>query len=186
VERSGAPAPQRYIPDGACGAFAPRIQGERKVKRLQLRGIVMLVLLPCAAALAACGKGERAAGSGAPPDTAKWNGLYVSDTLPGEARPKVMRLSVGPDTVAAVWMEFVGLGITRHPGRWSAEGDVITMQPTLGDGTPNEPALVWRMEGTRLVPVKWDRMVYGERGVTLTRQVLPATAPADTAAGARR
>ena len=156
------------------------------MKRTQLRGIVMLTLLSCAVALAACGKGQRAAGSAVPPDTAKWNGLYVSDTLPGEARPKVMWLAVGPDTVAAVSMEFVGLGTTLHPGRWSAEGDVITMQPTRADGTPNELALEWRLEGTRLVPLKWDRMIYGERGVTLTRQVSPARVPADTAAGARR
>ena len=153
---------------------------------MRLRGIAMLALLPCAAALAACGKGEPAAGGVARPDTARWNGLYVSDTLPGEARPRVIRLAVGPDTMAAVYTEFVGLGITLHPGRWAAKGDVITMQPTRGDGTPTELALVWRMEGTRLVPVKWDRTIYGERGVTLTRQVPPAKAPADTAAGARR
>lgn len=152
----------------------------------RVRGIVVAALLPCAVALAACGKAGRTAGSAAPPDTARWNGLYVSDTLPGEARPRVVRLAVGPDTVAAVSIEIVGLGTTLHPGRWSAEGDVLTMQPTRGDGTPNELPLVWRLTGTRLVPLKWDRVMYGARGVTLTRQVLPARVPADTAAGARR
>lgn len=144
------------------------------------------VLLPCAVALAGCGKGAGTAGSAAPPDTAKWNGLYASDTLPGEVHPRVLRLAVGPDTVAAVSIEFVGVGVTLHPGHWTAVGDVLTMQPTRGDGTPNELPFVFRLEGNRLVPLKWDRAVYGERGIPLTRQVLTARAPADTAAGARR
>ena len=150
------------------------------------RGIVVGVLLPCAVALAACGKGRGTAGSGAPPDIAKWSGLYASDTLPGEIHPRVVRLAISGDTLAAVSIEFVGVGTTFHPGRWSAEGEVLTVQPTRGDGPPDELPFVWRLEGGRLVPLKWDRVVYGERGMILTKQAAPTRVPADSAAGAGR
>lgn len=149
-------------------------------------GMVAAALLPCAMALAGCGKGGRTAGRAAPPDTAKWAGTYASDTLPGAARPRVLLVRIGPDTVAVAALVFVGLGTTVHPGWWSATGDVLTLQPSLADGTPNARAFIWRREGTRLVPVQWDRRIYGEQGATLTRLVPAARAPADTAAGARR
>ncbi|MGD0483808.1 MAG: hypothetical protein ABSB58_04035 [Gemmatimonadales bacterium] len=152
----------------------------------RVRGIVVAALLPCAVALAACGKAGGTAGSAAPPDTAKWSGLYATDTLPGEVRPRVVRLAVGGDTLAALSIEFVGVGTTIHPGRWSAEGDVLTMQPMRGDGTLGELPFVWRLDGARLVPLKWDRVVYGERGMTLTKQAAPRRVLADSAAGAGR
>ena len=151
-----------------------------------VRGIVVAALLPCAVALAACGKSGGKAGSTAPPDTAKWSGLYATDTLSGELRPKVVRLASGGDTLAAGSIEFVGGGTTMHPGRWSAEGDVLTMQPTRPDGEPNELPFVWRLEGTRLVPLKWDRVAYGDKGLTLTKQAPPTRVLADSSAGAGR
>jgi hypothetical protein len=147
---------------------------------------VVAALLPCAVALAACGKGGGTAGSAAPPDIARWSGLYATDTLPGELRHRVVRLAIGGDTLAALSIEFVGVGTTMHPGRWSAEGDVLTMQPTRGGGPPDELPFVWRLEGTRLVPLKWDRVVYGEKGMTLTKQAAPTRVLADSAAGAGR
>jgi hypothetical protein len=147
---------------------------------------VVAALLPCAVALAACGKGGETAGSAAPPDIARWSGLYATDTLPGELRHRVVRLAIGGDTLAALSIEFVGVGTTMHPGRWSAEGDVLTMQPTRGGGPPDELPFVWRLEGTRLVPLKWDRVVYGEKGMTLTKQAAPTRVLADSAAGAGR
>jgi hypothetical protein len=116
-----------------------------------------------------------------PPDMAKWIGLYVSDTLGDSGQPRVLRAAIGPDTTATVTVEIVGVGTTFHPGRWTARGDRLTMQPTHGDGTPAEVAFRWRLEGDRLVPLAWDKLVYGDRGVTLTRQP-----PADTSSGAER
>ncbi len=149
-------------------------------------GTVAAALLPCAMALVGCGTGGRTTGRAAPPDTAKWAGIYESDTLPGAARPRVLLVKIGPDTVASAALAFVGLGTTLHPGWWSAKGDVLRVQPIRPDGTANELAFVWRREGTRLVPVQWDRGIYGEQGATLTRRVPAAQVPADTAAGARR
>jgi len=144
-------------------------------------------LLPCAAALEGCGRDGGAAG-GVPLDTAKWGGVYVSDTLPGAQQPRLIRLTVGPDTASTYSIEFIGLGITYHPGRWTARGDRLTMQPTLGDGSPSELPFRFRLDGQRLVPLSWDKGVYGDRGVALHRLVAPAApAPrADSTAGAKR
>jgi hypothetical protein len=151
-----------------------------------VRGIVVAALLPCAVALAACGKVGGTAGSAVPPDTAKWSGLYATDTLPGELRPKVVRLKIGGDTLAALFIEFVGVGTTVHPGRWSAEGNELTMQTTRADREPNELPFIWRLEGSRLVPLKWDRVAYGDKGLTLGKQAPPRRVLADSSAGAGR
>jgi hypothetical protein len=135
-------------------------------------------LLSVASVLAGCGGGGEAAG-GRPLDMAKWLGVYVSDTLRDGTQPRVLRAVIGPDTNATMSIEIVGIGTTFHPGRWTARGDRLTMQPTRGDGTPNEVAFRWRLEDGRLVPLAWDKLVYGDRGVTLTKQP-----PADTSGGA--
>ncbi len=133
-----------------------------------------------AGALAACG-GQRAVVR----DFAKWSGWYVSDTLTGGVRPRVLWLQVRYDTAADVALEFVGAGTTHHPGWWLARGNELTVQPTLVDGTPNELPFRWRLEGGKLVPLTWDHSVYGDKAVTLTKLVAPARA-ADSTAGARR
>ena len=137
-------------------------------------------LLSAGVALAACGRSGAGAG-GRAPDMAAWLGVYVSDTLRDGTQPRVLRAVIGPDTTATVTIEIVGIGTTFHPGHWTARGDRLTMQPTRGDGTPNEVAFRWRREDGRLVPLAWDKLVYGDRRVPLTKQP-----PADTSAGAER
>jgi hypothetical protein len=137
-------------------------------------------LLSVASVLAGCGAGGEPAGA-RPLDMAKWLGVYVSDTLREGTQPRLLRAVIGPDTTATIMIEIVGIGTTFHPGRWTARGDRLTMQPTRGDGTPSEVAFRWRLEEGRLVPLAWDKLVYGDRGVTLTKRP-----PADTSAGAER
>ena len=154
---------------------------------VRTRWIVSVAVLPWVVAAASCGKGGPPADRLAALDTAKWYGMYVSDTLSSASgRGRLVRLAVGPDTAAALAIEFVGLGTTYHPGRWSAEGDLITLQPTRGDGTPTENALTWRLEGKRLVPAKWDKSVYGATGLPLVKSAPPVAAPSDSNAGAVR
>lgn len=145
-----------------------------------VRGFVVGISLACVAALGACG-GQAPAVR----DPARWSGWYQSDTLSGSVRPRVMRLLVRSDSTAEVSVQFVGVGTTYHPGHWATRGDELTMQPTRGDGTPNELAFRWRLEDGRLVPLAWDRKIYGEQGAPLTKLVPPAP-PADSTGGARR
>jgi hypothetical protein len=151
-----------------------------------VRGLVVVTFGVCGAVLAACGGQEGSARPAMPPDGARWSGVYVSDTMPGAARARVFRLEIGPDTAATLSIEFVGVGTTFHPGWWMVRGDELTMQPTGRDGMPAELALRWRLEGTRLLPIQWDKNIYGERGITMQRQALPASPPADSSAGAKR
>ncbi len=146
-----------------------------------MRGLGWAVAAAClgAMALGAC------APRPAERDHAKWSGWYQSDTLRDGLRPRVMRLLIQTDTTADMSVDFEGLGTTHHPGWWAGRGDELTMQPTRGDGTPNELPFRWRLEGGRLVPLAWDHKVYGERAVTLTKLVAPART-ADSAAGAGR
>ncbi len=147
--------------------------------------MVWMVLLPCA--VIACGGQREPAQRAVPPDSAKWNGLYVSDTLPAaDVRGRVARLAIGPDTLAALEIQYVGRGAVLRRGVWWARGEELTFEPRRGDGRPLETAFLWRLEGGRLVPLRWNREVYGSGGLPLTKQALPAPAPADTAGGAPR
>ena len=148
-------------------------------------GVAMLLAL----ALAACAKGKSPAQASLP-DSLRWHGTYVSDTLPpvGGTLSRVAHFAVGPDTQAMMAIEFLHRGTVFRRGIWWATGSELTFEPRRGDGTPLEKAFVWRLDGLRLVPVKFNADLYGAGGIPLTRQppaVVPP--PADTTtAGARR
>jgi hypothetical protein len=146
------------------------------------------MLLVWAVALAACAKGKSPAQASLP-DSLRWHGTYVSDTLPpvGGTLSRVAHFAVGPDTQAMMAIEFLHRGIVFRRGIWWATGSELTFEPRSGDGTPLEKAFVWRLEGLRLVPVEFDAGLYGAGGIPLTKQP-PAAAspPADTATGANR
>jgi hypothetical protein len=148
----------------------------------------VVTLLATALALAACSRPKSPALSSLP-DTLRWHGTYLSDTLPsvGGLLARVAHFAVGPDTQAVMAIEFLHRGTVFRRGVWWAAGQELSFEPRRGDGTPTEKAFVWRLEGLRLVPVQYDAELYGAGGIPLTRQP-PAAAvpPADTTAGARR
>jgi hypothetical protein len=147
--------------------------------------LVRMVLLPCA--VFACGGQRESAQRAVPPDSAKWSGLYVSDTLPAaDIRGRIARLAIGPDTMATLEIHFIGRGAVLRHGVWWARGEDLTFEPRRVDGRPLESAFLWRLEGNRLVPLRWNRDVYGSGGLPLTKQAPTASAPADTAGGAPR
>lgn len=156
--------------------------------RVEGRRIGVTMLLALALALAACAKGKSPAQASLP-DSLQWHGTYVSDTLPpvGGTLLRVAHFAVGPDTQAMMAIEFLQRGIVFRRGIWWATGSELTFEPRRGDGTPLELAFVWRLDGLRLVPVKFDADLYGAGGIPLTRQP-PAVAPAadTTTAGANR
>jgi len=148
----------------------------------------IVALVPCALALAACGKAKSPALASSP-DSLKWHGVYVSDTLPsvGGDWVRVARLAVGPDTQAILAIEFVHRGTVFRRGTWWATGQKLTFEPRHGDGTPLENVFVWRLDGQRLVPVTFDADLYGAGGIPLTRQPPAAVSPpADTITGTPR
>ena len=98
-----------------------------------------------------------------------------SSTVPGVYHARVPSPD-GNTRVVTLWLqsggratlETVELGKERLPvenGSWSAQGEELTV--TL-DGA-NEP-LVFGIVRDELVPKRWDRNVYGESGLRLTRR----------------
>jgi hypothetical protein len=146
-------------------------------------GVAMLLAL----ALAACSKAKSPAEASLP-DSLKWHGLYLSDTLPPVegTLARVAHLAIGPDTQAMLAIEFLQRGTVFRRGIWWAAGSELTFEPRNGDGTPLAKAFVWRLEGLRLVPVTFDADLYGAGGIPLTRQPPTAASPADTTAGVAR
>jgi hypothetical protein len=141
-----------------------------------------------ALALAGCAKPKSPALASLP-DTLKWHGMYLSDTLPsvGGLLARVVHFGVGPDTQAILAIEFLHRGTVFRRGVWWATGRELTFEPRRGDGTPLEKAFVWRLDSLRLVPVQWDRELYGAGGIPMTRQPPAAPPPpADTSGGAPR
>ena len=144
-------------------------------------------LLALALALAACSKPKSPALASLP-DTLKWHGLYLSDTLPsvGGLLARVAHLGLGPDTQGILAIEFLHRGTVFRRGIWWASGSELTFEPRQGNGTPLEKAFVWRLEGLRLVPVTFDPELYGAGGIPLTKQPAAAQPPADTTGGGKR
>ena len=119
---------------------------------------------------------------GPAPARSEFVGLWAGDTLPGDGLVgRVARLAVEADTQAMLALDFVGRGTVYHSGRWSFRGSELTLQPSNSSGEPTELPLVWRLEGERLVPVRWNRSVYGDSGLPLRRVEQPAAPQADSA-----
>lgn len=136
----------------------------------------VMALAGAAALAAGCG------GSGGEgPAPREFTGSWVSDTLPTIAGPgRVVRLEMRADTQAALSTEFIGRGTVFLPGFWHARGDEMTLQPVDLQQRPNALPLVWRLKGGRLVPVRWNKELYGESGIPLHRWAPPAAPAADT------
>jgi len=129
------------------------------------------------AAIGACGSGE---GAAAGPAAWEFVGAWVSDTLPALASPgRVARLELRADSQAALSTEFIRRGTVFVSGFWHARGSEVTLQPVDLALRPNALPLVWRLEDGRLVPVRWNKDVYGEAGIPLHRPA-PQALPADT------
>jgi hypothetical protein len=111
-------------------------------------------------ALAACPLPQK------PPPAVTVAGVYHARLPAADATARVVTLWLQPGGAASFETVFVGKG--RGPvesGRWSATEDEVTVHL---DGQ-SEP-LVFGIAGARLVPRRWDRSLYGEAGLELTRR----------------
>lgn len=150
------------------------------------RMVVVWAVAIAATGLAACGRSDGDAARPAPRD---FIGEWIGDTLPAVAVPgRVPWLRVRPDSQAEFLIEYLGRGIVRHPGYWHARGRELTFLPSNADGKLYAPPLVWRLDGARLQPVRWDKELYGDAGMMLRRGTPPpAAAPAaDSGTGGTR
>lgn len=91
-------------------------------------------------------------------------GRYRADTLAAGGR--VVTLELRPDSSAVFTIEMTGQPAIARTGRFSATGPNLRAEfPALDTLAPM--LFRWRLITTRLVPVDWDRAVYGPAGLTL-------------------
>ena len=129
---------------------------------------VMAWVMLAGAGLAACGGAGGGGGGGAAPPRSEFVGVWGSDTLPGVASvPRLAVLEIQADSQAALAIEFVGRGIVHHPGRWLSRGSELTFQPLDRNREASALPLVWRLDGERLVPLRWDKGLFGDAGLPL-------------------
>jgi hypothetical protein len=99
-----------------------------------------------------------------PPVETTVAGVYTT-RQPGEGGVRVVTLWLQNGGRASLETVVVGTGrLPVQEGTWSAAADVVTVR--LGGAEP----LVYTIFGDRLVPKQWDRAVYGESGLPLTRR----------------
>jgi hypothetical protein len=101
-----------------------------------------------------------------PPPASTVAGVYHARLPAADASARVVTLWLQPGGEAT--METVYVGKPRTPaesGAWSASGDEVTVRI---DGQA-EP-LVYTIAGERLVPKQWDRALYGDSGLPLSRR----------------
>ena len=100
------------------------------------------------------------------PPASTVSGVYHTRIPTPEGGARVVTLWLQPGGVAT--LESVAIGQPRQPaenGVWSASGDEVTVRID-GQGEP----LVYTIAADRLVPKQWDRALYGESGLPLTRR----------------
>jgi hypothetical protein len=94
-------------------------------------------------------------------------GVYHARLPAADASTRLVTLWLQPGGAATLETVYVG-GQGRMPvqnGTWSASGDEVTVV-IEGESEP----LVFGIQPDRLVPKRWDRKLYGENGLPLTRR----------------
>jgi hypothetical protein len=153
----------RPVDQARATPFAPSDDAIRAVRsrpetKSRVRILVPALLLACAAA--GCPLPQP------PPPASTVAGVYHARTPAADASARVVTLWLQPGGVAA--LETVYVGKPRMPaenGVWSASGDEVTVRLDA----QSEP-LVYTIAGERLVPKQWDRTLYGESGLPLSRR----------------
>jgi hypothetical protein len=123
-----------------------------------LPGLLLLVL-------AGCGKGETP-GDAAGADRAGTvpTGRYETDSLAGLGWNATLELA--GTSRATITFHFSGREPERREGSYTAEGPNLSVS-FPGQDTAAARNFRWRLISSRLVPVDWDRAVYGPAGLTL-------------------
>jgi hypothetical protein len=101
-----------------------------------------------------------------PPPASTVAGVYTAREPAADASARVVTLWLQPGGAAT--METVYVGKPRTPaetGVWSASGDEVTVRLD-GKAQP----LVFTIAEARLVPKQWDKALYGDSGLPLSRR----------------
>ncbi|MCX7893241.1 MAG: hypothetical protein N2544_12850 [Burkholderiales bacterium] len=100
------------------------------------------------------------------PDERNFAGVWVA-TLPAASGggERTLTLSLNLDSSATLATRFSGReGETADRGSWSAVGLRVTVSLATADDRRAPQRLVFELRGQELVPVDWNRALWGEAG----------------------
>jgi hypothetical protein len=104
-------------------------------------------------------RGDAARGGG--PVVGRW----VGELPAADAQARRFTLNLGIDNSAVLQTEFVGRGVIRERGTWSADGKAITIMLTEHEGRPISMFLAYDMLAGQLIPAPgWDTALWGTVG----------------------
>lgn len=112
--------------------------------------------------------GEREAGALPPPMLRM--GRYTTDTLVmDDSSRQIHGLVFQADSSVSLEFQLIGGPLETRPGAYSVHGPNLTVE-FPAQGTEAARSFRWRLIMGRLVPVDWDRTLYGPAGLTLHRR----------------
>lgn len=111
------------------------------------------------------------------PTVEELTGAAFSAQLPAaDASRRIITLRCSEDAVASIITEFIGKGEqVKEMGEWSAAENVLSFQPLADDSLPKGAPLKWTVKGEFLIPLEWDRNLYGSLGLPLRQLKRPVT-----------
>lgn len=111
------------------------------------------------------------------PTVEELTGAAFSAQLPAaDASMRVITLRCSENAAASIITEFIGKGEPiKEMGEWNLAENVLSFQPLGADSLPKGAALKWTVKGEFLIPLEWDRNLYGSMGLPLRQLKRPVT-----------
>lgn len=113
-----------------------------------------------------------------PPTVEELTGAAFSAQLPAaDASMRLITLRCSEEGAASMVTEFIGKGEPiKEMGEWSLAENVLSFQPLSDESLPKGAAIKWTVKGEFLIPLEWDRNLYGSLGLPLRQLKRPAAA----------
>lgn len=111
-----------------------------------------------------------------PPTVEELTEAAFSAQLPAaDASMRLITLRCSENAVASIITEFIGKGEPiKEMGEWNLAENVLSFQPLGADSLPKGAAIKWTVKGEFLIPLEWDRNLYGSMGLPLRQLKRPA------------
>lgn len=144
--------------------------------RIRAHGMGWTALLLLALAAGACGKTKTPETAGEPGAPAPAGGaiawgedtVWAVGELPAaDAAGRKITFELAPDGNARMSSEYVGRGSGIDVGWWSVRNDTLAVQLATKDGKPSGTTSTWRVAGTDLLPLVYNKDEWGANGIPL-------------------
>ncbi len=159
--------------DDSDGSVPARVR-ERNLLRATLLLSIALSLAPgCAridpAQIAADRAAERLASEVAARVSSGFVGVYAGHVPAASSSARAITLELRSDGRAQLVSVYLGRGLRAERGRWSAAGDTLRVEWEPADREPAGMPSEWLRAGAQLLPVSWERSVWGDAGLLFAR-----------------